>query len=86
MSQGSSAELGTVRNDLGIVTRRMRQSKEVGPWVSNPRTSNLLETPRLSWSFYAVVVAGPGFRGYSLWNRSSIKGECSRSEAGCQDG
>jgi hypothetical protein len=66
MSQGSSAELGTARNDLGIVTHRMRQSKKVSPWVFNPQTSNLLESPRRSWSFYAVVIAGPGFRGYSL--------------------
>jgi hypothetical protein len=34
--------------------------------------------------FYRVV-AWPGFCGYSLWNRSSINGECSRWEAGCQD-
>jgi hypothetical protein len=85
-NQGSWAELGTAMgNDLGVVTHRMRQSNEVDPRVSNPRTSCFLELSRSRRSFYRGV-AGPGFRGYSLWYRSTISGECSRSDAGCQDG
>jgi hypothetical protein len=50
-SQGSWAELGTAkRNDLGVVTHGMRQSRGVGSRVSNPRTSSFLESPR-GWSF-----------------------------------